>query len=813
MKPILLLLIIINGLLFTHNGSLLAQSAISGSIVDENSKPLQFASVHLLKSYDSSLVKGNISDAAGHYLFSNIEKGTYLVSATFTGMSQAFSDLIDININDTKSGIRIVLTRQANELKNVTVTGRKPMFEQQVDRMVINVKNSIVNAGGTALDVLEKSPGVTVNRQNNSISVNGKNGVVVMLNGKISYMPVDALVQMLAGISAGNIDKIELITTPPSKYDAEGNAGYINIVLISNPYEGLNGSYFLTGGYGQRELGAAGFNFNYRSGRLNLYGNYSFTYEHTIQEGRGVTKFSKGEDEITNNSFSDRNAIRKVHTPRLGLDYQLDSSTVIGALVSGYNNRWTMNANNGATVLLNNNYDTIISTLNQEVNHWQNLMTNINFQHTFSPGKTIYFDANYIYFKDRNPNTYANTYYDGGKNLIYSEQVRSGKLTPIHFKVFSIDYISPVSKKVSMESGMKLSLSQFNNDVSVDYLKQDQWMPDNNLSANYLLKENIGAAYTSFTINVNEKTTLKAGLRYEYTVSNLATEEKSGIVDRKYGELFPTFYISRAINKDNSVNFSYSRRITRPTFNDLAPFTIFFDPKTFFTGNPALQPSIANAVQASYIFKNYIFSLSYTYEKNTIEGFQTVKIDTVANMLYLSAKNFDYEQYFSASMSVPVTISNWWTMQNNFNLNWRQVNTVYKNAPVQLQAVYYNIMTTNRFILPKDYSIELGGMYLSSSYFGTARLGRLYQVDAGVQKKFNKGKDQLRFAANDIFNSGSFYKFDEKMPINGAIVNGSLNFGLVAFKLTYTHTFGNKNLKDKRERTTGAENELQRVHN
>ncbi|HTF28413.1 MAG TPA: outer membrane beta-barrel family protein [Flavitalea sp.] len=790
------------------------QSVVAGTMQDENGKAIQYASVHLLKAADSSLLKGAMSDAAGKYSFHNIPIGKYIVSSTYTGMSQAFSKIIEVTSGKKQINAGILkLGTGTEQLKDVTVIGKRPMFEQKIDRMVINVQNSIVNAGGTALDVLEKSPGVTVNRQNNSIAVNGKNGVVVMLNGKMTYMPMDALVQMLAGISAGNIDKIELITTPPSKYDAEGNAGYINIVLISNPYQGLNGSYFLTAGYGNRELGAAGFNFNYRSGRFNLYGNYSFTYDHALQRGDGFTQFNKGGNIISNYSFSDRDGKRKVHTPRIGVDFQLDSSTVIGALIGGYSNRWTMTADNGATVQIDNEIDTIISTVNMEVNYWKNFMSNVNFQHTFSPGKIIYFDANYIYFKDDNPNTYSNGYFDKGKNLIYNDEVRSGKITPLKFRVFSTDYVTPVGKKITMEVGGKFSLSGFTNDVSVDYLKQGAWVPDPDLSANYKLKENIGAAYTSFTMNVNSKTTLKAGLRFEYTTSNLGTTTIPDIVDRKYGELFPTFYISRKFNEEKSFNFSYSRRITRPTFNDLAPFTIFFDPKTFFTGNPALQPAIANAAQASYIFKNYIFSLGYTYEKNSIEGFQTVKIDTLLNMLYLSAKNFDYEQFLTASVSLPVAVNKWWTVQNNVNLNWRQVNTIYDNAPVQLQVVYYNVISTHRFTLPKDFSIELGGMYTSASYFGTAKLGYLYQVDAGLQKKFNRDKDLFRFSANDIFNSGSNYRFDEKLPIPGAVMTGSLNFGLVAFKLTYTHKFGNKNLKDNRDRTTGAENELQRVHN
>jgi hypothetical protein len=814
MKPKLLLLLSITATILLGTTELKSQAIVHGTIEDGNGKHLQFANVLLLKSVDSALVKGTMTDASGKYSFVNIKEGKYIVTATFTGMTQTFTQIIEITPGKSEIDAgTLYLKHTGEQLQNVTVTGKAPMFEQKIDRMVINVKNSITNAGGTALDVLEKSPGVTVSRQNNSIAVNGKNGVVVMLNGKITYMPADALVQMLDGISAGNIEKIELITTPPSKYDAAGNAGYINIVLINNPYAGLNGSYFLTAGYGKRELGAGGINFNYRSGKINLYGNYSYTYSHTIQSGRGYTQLTKAANIITNTSFTDRNAKRQVHNARIGIDYQLDTATVIGALIGGYDNMWRMTANNGATVQVNNIEDTTISTINKEINHWENLMTNLNFQHTFKPGRIIYFDANYIYYKDNNPNTYTNSYYDKVKHFLYQQDVRSGKITPIKIGVVSTDYTTSLGKKVTMEAGAKVSRSRFTNDVSVDNLKQNAWVADGSLSAYYLLKEDIAAAYTSFSMNVSSKTTIKAGLRYEYTSSNLGTTQQANVVDRKYGELFPTFYISQKMNENNSFNFSYSRRITRPTFNDLAPFTIFFDPKTFFTGNPALQPAIANTLQASYLYKNFIFSLNYTHEKNTIEGFQTERVDTTTNTVYLSAKNFNYEQYSTASFSLPFDISKRWSMQNNINVNWQQVNTVYNKSAVQLQTFSYNVNSTQRFTLPKDFSVELTGFYYSAGYFGTLKTEPVYQVDAGIQKKFSNQKDILRFAATDIFNSGGNYRFAEKLPIEGTNMHASLNFGMIAYKLTYTHNFGNKALKDKRERATGAEAELNRVHN
>ncbi len=577
------LLLSIVGVCMLSIQQLKSQTLIRGSIKQPDRKAVQFASVFLLKHNDSSLVKGSVSDAAGKFFFENIRSGKYLITATFTGRKQVYTKAFDVSDDEKEINTGILYFENAEvQLQNVTVAVKKPMFEQKIDRLIINVKNSITNTGGTVLDVLEKSPGITINRQNSSIAIDGKNGVMVMINGKINYMTMEALVQLLSATSADNIEKIEVITTPPSKYDAEGNAGYINIVMIDNPYSGINGSYFINAGYGKKELGGTGINFNYRNAKINLYGNYSARYIHNIQPSSGFTQFKRAGNIVSNSSFSNRDATTKIQNARIGLDYQMGSATIIGVLVGGYISHWEMIATNGATVSKNHIADTTINTINTEVNHWNNLLTNLNFQHTFKPGKVLYCDANYIYYKDDNPNIYSNTYFNNVKELLFPEDLKSGKVTPINFKVFSADYTLPLGKKATAETGAKIFISKFTNEVNVDNLKQGIYIPDSSLSAEYFLRENIAAAYTSFTINASSKISMKAGLRYEYTTSNLSTSKITNIVNRKYGELFPTFYVSRKFNDQNNINLSYSRRIARPSFTDLAPFTIFFDPKTFF---------------------------------------------------------------------------------------------------------------------------------------------------------------------------------------------------------------------------------------
>ena len=282
--------------LFFINPASAQIGTVQGLIRDTGERPLAYANVLLLKYPDSSMIRGTVSDSLGKFIFVHVPEGKYFLAATLTGYDQAFTETFTINSESPEiDGGLLHLSMANRQLKEVTVSARKPIFEQKADRTIINVKNNITSAGGSALDVLEKSPGVTVSRQDNSIAIYGKAGVSVMINGKISYMPADALIQFLSGVNAGNIERIELITVPPSKYDAGGNGGYINIVLINNPYAGFNGSYFLTAGFGLRPLAAAGLNFNLRDGNINFYGNYSFKYDHTIQTSTAFTRFIREE--------------------------------------------------------------------------------------------------------------------------------------------------------------------------------------------------------------------------------------------------------------------------------------------------------------------------------------------------------------------------------------------------------------------------------------------------------------------------------------------------------------------------------------
>ena len=582
-----------------------AQTTIYGKVINADGQPLANTSVLLLDRKDSSLVKGQLSNNAGTYSFENIAEGKYFVSATYTGFKNEYSAPFSVAAKQERMELGIItLEKIPEQLQEVTVASKKPLYEQKIDRLVINVSAGITFAGSNALDVLERSPGITVNRMSNSLSINGKDGVMVMINGKRVYMEISAVIQMLSSMPSGDIERFEIITTPPANFDAEGNAGVINIVLKSNNQFGTNGSYTITAGYSNGEQNSASLNINHRKGKVNLFANYSFSRNRLAQVWDNYHAVTNAGKLMENYSNDNRHAVESQNFVQAGIDYEISKKTIIGALVSANFRHWSMEALNDAFVSTNHQLDTTVKIVNNELHNTQYYDVNLNLQHTIKPDEKITVNLDYLQYQDNNPNTYANDYYSSHGDFLYNENVQSSKNTPLNFWIGAVDYTKTISKKWDMEAGIKATQSRFRNEVAVSTFFTNAWVKDTSLSGNHTLDENISAAYTSFNAKLSEKFSMKLGLRYEYTHSILASEKGKDDITRNYGNLFPSFFMMYTIKEASSVNLSYSKRIWRPSFMDLAPYVIFFDPKTFSTGNPGLQPAIIDAVNAVYTLKN-----------------------------------------------------------------------------------------------------------------------------------------------------------------------------------------------------------------
>lgn len=782
------------------------EHSISGEVKTGNGEALPFANILILKPADSTLVEGSIASENGSYNISGIPAGEYILMASMVGFESSYSP--KFSLDSDRRMETLVLTEE--QLDEVQVQATKPLYQQKIDRMVINVENSIVSAGSSALEILERSPGVLVNRQNNSISIVGKEGVVVMINGKNSYVPISSLIQMLEGMSADNIVSIELITTPPANLDAEGNAGFINIVLKERTDTGLNGSVSLSAGYSNDYLTTNSINLNYRKGKINLFGNYSFTINETDQTFKLSREYTEDGDRVGSNTFSDRDARQVNHNIRTGLDYQISEKTIMGVLITAYDNKWTMNAQNENVNIRNGSPESFIDLENRELNHWKHFGANYNISHDFSENKSLDFNLDYLYYKDNNPNDYLNTYFDEDRNFEADSISRSTKLTPIETFVGALDYSASPNDKLKFETGLKATTSKFENDVAVEDLINNNWIADPSLTNKSNLDESIYAGYFSMEYSFTEKTGAKAGLRYEYTNSELDTDTQGRVVDREYGELFPTLYLNHSFNDTLSMNISYSRRIRRPTFNNLAPFVILFDPNTFISGNASLQPAISNSVKYSINYKSAVLSLEFTHENSSIANFQE-RLDEETGRLIFEASNLDYTKTLGVSIGFPWRIASWWRMQNNLNYVNQKVRGFYYEEPIELSLGNFSTNISNSYKISETWSAELSGFYTSEGFFGTAKYDAVYRVDSGISKKFGEDGSTLKFTVRDIFDSFEF-NGGTNIPEQDLRTRNLFDFSDRTFLLTYTLNFGNKKLKSSRNRDTGAEEERQRVN-
>ena len=784
-----------------------SKNDISGIISDKDNEGIAYANVLLITAKDSTLVKGTITSEIGSYIIDNVAHGNYLIMCSYVGYETVYSKPFFLN-SDYK--LETLILNEGELLDEVIVEAKKPLYQQKVDRMVINVENSIVSAGGTALEVLERSPGVLVNRQSNNISISGKEGVVVMINDKISYMPSSALVQMLNGMSADNISSIELITTPPANFDAEGNAGYINIVLKKRTDLGLNGSYSLSGGYGKGIINNNNINFNYRKNKVNIFGSYGFSIDGRDQIFKTSRTYEENGNLLASKTVTDRDPTQRNHNLRIGIDVNTSDKTIMGMLVTAADQKWSMNAINNSSDTENGIPTSYVILDNDEINQLKYFILNYNIKHNFTEDKFLSFDLDYLNYKFNNPTNYRNSFFDENNEFINLELLRSGKETPINTWVSKLDYGTRINDKIKFEVGIKGIKSNFENDVNVDNFINDEWIADATLTNKSNLDEKIYATYGALDYAISEKTSMKVGLRYEHTNTKLDTDTQGTVVDRDYGIWFPSVFLNRQINDTLSLNLSYSKRITRPTFNDLAPFVIFLDPNTFISGNASLQPSISNAFKFDINYKSYFLSLQYTNEDSSIANFQE-RIDEATGRLIFEAANLDYTRTYGITLGLPIKITNWWRTQNNFTFNKQQVRTFYNDEIVNLSLGNFSANSAQSFKISDSFSAELSGFYNGPSFNGSAKYSEVYGINMGLQKQFNDDWGTLTFSINDILDSVE-YNGGTNLPEQNIQTNNTFDFSNRTFLITYSRNFGNSKLKSSRNREAGSAEEQRRVN-
>ncbi|MFN8355399.1 MAG: TonB-dependent receptor [Spirosomataceae bacterium] len=795
-------------------GELFAQipvkGKITGRVVDQNSKIVEFSTIALLKAKDSTLVKGQLTDVNGQFAFDNVTEGNYMVSVSQLGYQKFFSPKFTINAENQAIDLKNIQLKEATQqLQEVAIKASKPFVEQQIDKTVVNVENSIVAAGNSALEVLERSPGVTVDKDGN-ISLKGKAEVRVMIDGKPTYLSNQDLANMLRNMQASQLATIELITNPSAKFDASGNAGIINIKMKRNQNMGLNGSASLGAGYGRYEKVNGSLNLNYRDGKWNLFGNYSGNYRKSFQTLELKRNFRNG-DEITNYFYQTSDAQRKNYgnNIKIGADYFLNKKTTLGILATGSAGMWREYGLNSTNIYIGTStLDKVNETYRNTPEYWQNLATNLNMKHTFdSTGREITFDADYAYFGKNSNQTYDIRVINGAGTIVGTPYTELGNYeTGINIYSAKADYTHPLSKTSKFETGWKSSWVISDNDMKFYHKEGEVVTPILGRTNRFKYNENVNAVYVNYQTKIG-KTSVQAGLRMEHwhALGNQVTTGQT--FKRDSVQFFPSVFLQRPFSKKYTMGFSYSRRIDRPNYQDLNPFLNFLDPYTYNQGNPYLRPQITNSFEWTHSLMGFI-NVTLNYSKTRDLMSDVLKQNDAELKTYQTKDNYGFRENYGVALSAPIPVAKWWMSNIYVNVFRNHYNGMLLGAQFDGSITSMQSNLQNTFRLPKDWSFELSGFYTSGFMEGMLIGKPMGQIAVGVQKQLMNKKATLRLNVRDIFWMQQFRGTVQYQNLDVTIHN---RWESRVANVAFSYRFGNTKVQASRQRQTGLESEKNRA--
>lgn len=782
--------------LFLH--TLDAQYKIKGAFLNEKSIPQKNIVVKLLNSKDSLLIKSTLSNNYGSFLITDINSGNYILSyldkSNRINYKNILIEKMDIDIGNITFYSQI-------DIEEVKIISKKPLFEPKLDKIIVNVQENLNFAGGTVLEVLSRSPGISINREKNSISLNGKEGVLIMIDGKLSRIPADALMQMLEGMPSQGIDKIEIITNPSSKYDSGSTGGIINVIGLKEKKDGLNGSYSLIGGWGGKErVGVTG-NINYGKGKLNLYSNFAYYRNHNKQTyiiDREV--FSM--DKYLNHVVTERDPLSDYFTSKIGIDYYYTEKTQIGGYATVMTDIFNLKAN---TITKNvvNDISSSVLTHNLESNNWSSLNLNGYFNQKIMKTQELNFDFSYLHFYNTNNLTNFNSYYNNNSQLNLFENLDGHKNAPINTWIGKLDYSITFSEKNKLEFGMKETFSDYRNSINV---KKNEIL-DHLLTQVFKLTENIFGLYGNFIKKIDSKTNMQIGIRYEkFDLKSQST--LTGLLGRHSGDFFPSFFLSHDLNNSNTLQISYSRRVERPAYNDFAPYYVFFDPSTSLTGNTKLNQSLINIYKLDFKHNKTLITFQYSRDKNGISRFQPL-LNTENNTLFFTTLNMKYKDQYFISISSPMKIAKWFNIQNSLMIGRQIFRTQDLPIDLTLKNNFIKFNSTFTFNLPKDIIMELSGFYHTPELYGISKNKEFGNLNIAFSRKMNEN-NKLVLSMNNVLCPYKDWDIVDYSELNYS-VNPEYTLSPFIIRLTFTHNFGknNSNLKGRKE--SGAEEMNNRI--
>lgn len=784
---------------------------ITGNVKDEQGKALNGATISLKKVTDSALVKLGATNSNGQYSFSDIANGKYFVAITYIGHAPANSPAFELNGGDVAVP-DVTLGKASGDMKAVVVAARKPVIEVRADKMILNVEGSANAVGQDALELLRKAPGVMVDKDDN-LSLSGKNGVQVYIDGRPTPLSGKDLSEYLKTIQSSSIEAIELITNPSAKYEAAGNAGIINIKLKKNKNFGTNGT--VTAGYniGIKPKYNGGISLNNRSKNLNLFGNYNYN------DSRTEMRMNLPR-EVLDTLFDTKSAVfmnNLSHNFKVGADYTINKRNTIGIMANGNFADMDVNNTSRTPIIYKPTMvtDRILVADNTSRSNRNNINGNLNWRYADSTGHELNVDADYGAYRIKSDQIQPNTYYDPTEQNIISTR-NYNMIAPTDIDIYSlkVDYEQNF-KKGRLGFGGKSSIVESTNDFQRFDLFTSGKKLDTLRSNDFVYKENINALYVNYNRQF-KGFMVQFGVRMEHTHAtghstgykwDNGYEEYDSTFTRDYVNFFPSAAITFNKKPMSQWNFTYSRRIDRPSYQNLNPFEFKLDEYTFQKGNTNLTPQYTNSFGVTHTYK---YTLNTTLNYSHVKDIFAQLIDTAEkSKAFITQKNLATQDIVSLNISYPFQYQ-WYSVFANFNGYYSHFKADFGTGrKVDLEVFAFNIFAQQSFRLGKGWTGEMSGWYSSPSVWqGTFKSGAMWSVDAGLQKTVFKGKGNIKASVSDIFWT---MKWKGTSNFAGQIMRANGQFESRQFKLFFTYRFGSAQVKAARQRKTATEEENKRV--
>ena len=807
------ILIAILATLTTAMGFAQNTAVVKGTVNTNVSKPAGGATVALLEAKDSSLYKAAISENDGNYLFEKIKTGNYLVKITSVNFNDWYSQKFELKEGASYTVPAATLTTADKKLKDVVVsTTKKPMIEVKADRTVFNVESSINATGSNALQLLQKSPGITVDKDEN-ISMKGKNGVKIYLDGKPSPMAGTDLAAYLKSVQSSDIESIEMIENPSAKYDASGNAGIINIKFKKNKKYGTNGSTSLGYGQGMRANYNGNLSLNYRNKKVNLFSNVS-AEQGTWQNYNDFYRLQSDSIYDQKNINISRNKSANV---KAGADYFLNSKNTIGFMYNGNysDNRWTADGNTIISPQINKIPLQVLNAQNSIPSKRDNNNININYRFVDTSGHELNIDADRGWFANRGSSYQPNYYLDYNTGAVLRQRFFANN-TPVNIdiKTAKADYEQNLLKGkfgVGVKYASVKTDNTFNFYNIINGEKQQDWERSNR----FTYTENVAAGYINYN-RAFKKWSYQMGLRAEQTNSEGILRAKSSqtmndtteTVKRSYLDFFPSGAISYTLSEKHQFNLNYSRRIDRPNYQDLNPFENKLDELTYEKGNAFLKPQYTNSFSMSHTYKSFLTtSLAYSH----ISDYITPINDTARiNATFITNKNLATQDIYSINIGAPITVNKRYNIYANANLSQSRFRADFGSGKI----IHLNVTTLNYYnqhtvTLGKGYTAEVSGWFNTPSIWGgTFKTEFMWSADAGLQKTLFNNNATLKLSVSDVFKTNHW---SAESNFSGVKFNGKGGWDSRRVQLTFQYRFGSSTVSAARQRQSGLDSESKRI--